>query len=63
LASRDASLVNAGERFDCSSHELVPTATNELVAPLGIENRTLCDHGTSFAASLLRHSQNQINYR
>jgi hypothetical protein len=30
-------------------------------APLGIENRARCDHGTSFAASRLRHSQNQIN--
>jgi len=53
LASRDASLVNAGERFDRSSYELRDT-TNELVAPLGIEKGTLCDHGTSFAASRLR---------
>jgi hypothetical protein len=37
------------------------TPKNELVAPLGIENRTLCDHGASFAASRLRHTHNQIN--
>jgi hypothetical protein len=62
LASPDASVVNAGERFDRSSHRrFFATPTNELVAALGIENRTLCDHGTSFAASRLRHSHNHIN--
>ena len=36
------------------------TPKNELVALQGFENRTLCDHGTSFAASRLRYSDNQI---
>jgi hypothetical protein len=59
-ASPDASIVNAGERFDRSERR---APTNELIAPLGIDNRTLCDPGIGFAASRLRHSHNQINYR
>jgi hypothetical protein len=35
------------------------TPKNELVAPLDFE-KTLRDHGTSFAASRLRHPRNQI---
>jgi putative transposase len=36
------------------------TPKNELVALPGFKNGTLCDHGTSFAASRLTHSHNQI---
>jgi hypothetical protein len=61
LATQDASIVNARRACIAAARNLFATLTNELVAPLSIENRTLCDHGTSFAASRLRHSQNQIN--
>jgi putative transposase len=35
-------------------------STLAMLSPLEFENSTLCDHGTSFAASRLRSSQNQI---
>jgi hypothetical protein len=31
-----------------------------MLAPLEFENRTLSHHGAGFAASRLRHSQNQM---
>jgi hypothetical protein len=49
-----------GGRFVRFNQALPHDAENELVAPPGRKNRTLCDQRTSFAASRLRHSQIEI---